>query len=195
MTPYGYFIILFLGLSQVCYGQISVGPRFGLNIADIKELSLPFSAENDFFNPKVSYHVGGFVKIPTAEKVYILGEVVYSRKGSRIRDQRGNRFNFQLNYLTVPTIIGFQINDWSLFFGTELGFRLGTRRSNSLVDVGLVGGAKYYIAEKFQLGLRFIQGLSALNNTGLVDGGGVTGLNRLRNQTWQLSLSYDLIQF
>ena len=175
------------------FGQISIGPKVGLNIADIKELSLPFSADNDFFNPKISYHIGGFIKIPTTEKTFLLGEIIYSRKGSRLRDQRGNRFNFELNYLTLPTLIGFQLNDWSLFFGTELGIKVGDERLNSVIDFGIVGGARYYIADKIQLGLRFIQGLTALNNTGLVDGGGVTGLNRLRNQVWQLSLSYDLI--
>ncbi len=181
-------------LCSSSFGQISIGPRIGTNISDIKELSLPFSADNDLFNPKISYHIGGFIKVPTSEKVFLLGEVVYSRKGSRLRDFLGNRFNFRLDYLTIPTLIGIQINDWSVVFGTEIGFNVGEDRLNSAIDAGLVGGAKYYIENRVQLGLRFIQGLSALNNLGLTDGGGATGLNQLRNQTWQLSISYDLIE-
>lgn len=166
-----------------------------MNIADVKELGLPFSADNNLFNPKVSYHAGGFIKIPTSEKVFVLCEIVYSRKGSRLRDLLGNRFNFQLNYLSIPTLVGIQINEWSILFGTEFGLNVGKDRLNSAVDIGLVGGGKFYIAEKVQLGLRFVQGLSALNNFGLTDGGGVTGLNKLKNQTWQLSVTYDLVEF
>ena len=165
-----------------------------MNISEIRELGLPFSSGSNLFNPKVSYHVGAFVKIPSSEKVYLQGEVIYSRKGSRLRDQTGNRLNFRLNYLTIPVLVGIQLNDWSLLFGTEVGIKVGDQRANSLIDFGLAGGCSYYFSENLQLGLRIIQGLSALNNLGFNDGGGVTGLNQLRNQTWQLSLTYDLIK-
>ncbi len=93
----------------------------------------------------------------------------------------------------MPILIGIQINDWSVIFGTELGINVGEDRLNSTFDIGLVGGGKYYISKKTQLGLRFIQGLTALNNVGLSDGGGITGL-RLSNQAWQISLTYDLVE-
>ncbi len=188
-------ICILTALSSSCLSQITIGPRAGANITDVKELDLPFSGSNNFFNPKFSYHIGGFVKIPASEKIFILGEIVYSRKGSRLRDLSGNRLNFRLDYLTLPLLIGIQINDWSVLFGTEFAFNVGKNRLNSIVDIGIVGGVKYYIPEKVQLGLRFVQGLSALNNFGPTDGGGVTGLNRLRNQTWQLSVSLDISQF
>lgn len=186
-------IVLFV--STVCQAQITVGPRVGLNVADIKEFGLPFSGGADFFNPKISYHAGAFIQIPTSEKVFLLGELIYSRKGSRLRDQNGNRFNFQLNYLSLPALIGIQINDWAVIFGTELGLKVGESRLNSRVDVGLVGGLKYYTSDRTQLGLRFIQGLTSLNNVGIADGGNITGLNKLKNQTWQISLTYDFQKF
>ena len=189
------YLFFSMAISVFCHAQITIGPRIGFNISDIKEFGVPFASDNNLFNPKISYHAGAFVKLPTSKKVFILGEIVYSRKGSRLQDQLGNRFNFRLNYLSMPTLVGIQINEWSVIFGPEFGLNVSEKNPNSDLDISLVGGFKYYSSKKMQLGLRFIQGLTALNNLGLSDGGGITGFNKLRNQTWQISLSHDLFEF
>jgi len=188
------FMVLWV-LPTILFGQIEIGIRGGLNIADISEFGSAFSGGSDFFNPKASFHVGGFAKVPVTERVFLLGELIYSRKGSRLRDSFGNRSNFRLNYISMPILVGFQINDLSILFGTESGLN-ANNDGNSAAEFGLSAGLKYYLRDKLQVGFRFVQGLTAINNIRLSDNSGnPVGFGRPRNQLWQLSVTRDLISY
>ncbi len=189
------FALILLLVSCQAMAQIDVGIRAGLNVSDIKEKGVAFS-NDDFFNPKVSYHLGVFSKIPTTERVFILTEAVYSRKGSRLRDFTGNRSNLNFSYLSVPILAGLQFNDWSVVFGPQLSFGVDSDVLDTNTEFSLVLGGKYYLDDRTQLGLRYVQGLTALNRITFVDSsGGAQGVGRLTNQLIQISLSYDLYSF
>ena len=188
-------IILSTLLFRESFSQITLGPRYGLNIADVRESGAPFAGDDDLFNPKLSYHFGVMTKIPTTDRVFLQGELLYSRKGSRLRDQLGNRVNLRLNYVTLPLLIGLQFNDLSVLFGAESGLVIGENKPKSSFDFGIVGEVDYYVGQRNQVALRFVQGVTLLNNLGISDTSGLSGFSQLRNQLWQLSIIHELVEY
>lgn len=150
---------------------------------------------------RFSGHAGVFLEIEYSDKFSFQPELLYSsqgfqfssdlqaiQNGGNTSDQNDFRTNVQLNYLTVPVLTKFALNDrLSLDFGPQVGFLLNQvtkiknldQRDNTLadnrtsisgdfqLDYGAVAGLSYEINDVFSVEPRFYLGLrNRLNGLG-----------------------------
>lgn len=142
---------------------------------------------------RFSGHAGVFLEIEYSDKFSFQPELLYSsqgfqfssdlatiQNGGNISDQNDIRTNVQFNYLTVPVLTKFALNDrLSLDFGPQVGFLLNQvtkiqyldQRDNTIpdnrssvagdfqLDYGAVAGLSYEINDDFSVEPRFYIGL------------------------------------
>lgn len=137
---------------------------------------------------KTGIHIGGFINYPmNADKFSIQPEVLFSMKGSR---EEGVKENF--NYLTVPVMVQYSINDKVYAeAGPELGFLLSataTDKSGSedimsddlnRIDFGLAIGLGYRFQPNISATARYTSGLSS-----------ITKEAGIKNNVFQIGLAY-----
>lgn len=162
---------------------------------------------------RLGYHAGVFSIINLTDKIVLNPELLFSNKGYKFEGINGGDLsgggNVHLNYINLPVLAGYQINDRiTVLAGTELGylvsarskFTVGATRDVSGIwsnnfDIGTVVGAKYSIVEKVSVGLRYTHGfLSVIERVPLTDvqGNPVENNARYQNRTLQLSAEYAL---
>lgn len=159
-----------------------------MNIANIRQAGNIGGVGSGFYNPLFTHHIGVFGKLPFSEKAFLQPEINYSRKGSKPQDQIGNRFSLNLNYFTIPVLLGFQFDDLSVHFGPQVEF-LAEFEALDQVEVSLAGGLQYYLSDQTQVGFRFIHGLSPIGSAFFTDSTGApSGGVKLYNYLVQLSI-------
>lgn len=71
---------------------------------------------------KIGFHVGAFATIMFTENMGLQPEILYSVQGSEI-DEDGADATFNVNYLTVPVLFRYNINEMiHLHAGPQIGF-------------------------------------------------------------------------
>ncbi len=168
-------------------------------------------------NPRFSGHFGGFVSVRYSRKFALRPELLYSSQGFQFNTDLafiegggtddGNDFKtaVQSNYLTVPLLGDFSLNDrFSLQFGPQFGFLLNevTKLKNFEgldggaldekrsvngdfeLDYGVAAGVSYHLNEEWAVSGRIYQGVRNRLNNGA--GGDVQNFNTV----FQVSLNY-----
>lgn len=189
---------------------IKAGPNYASVVGDLTE-GIKF---------RFSGHAGVFIESEFTDKFALQGELLYSSQGFQFSsdlqalenggvtfDDNDFRTNVQLNYLTVPVLGKFALNDrLAVEFGPQFGFLLNQvskiknldERNNSDVpedrtstpgnfqlDYGVVAGLDYEISDKLSIEPRFYIGLRNRLN-------GLGGQLQNYNVVIQVSASYLL---
>lgn len=165
---------------------------------------------------RFSGHGGIFLEIDFSEKFKLQPEVLYSSQGFQFStdlaaiqnggtaaDDNDFRTNVQLNFLTIPILGKFALNDkWDVEFGPQFGFllnqvtkiksldespnvdadRSGSISGNFQLDYGAAVGLEYKLTDNLSVSPRFYVGLRNRLN-------GLAGAQNY-NAAIQLSLNY-----
>lgn len=177
----------FLNTSEAISQDTRFGVKAGLNYSSI------VGDLTDGLKFRFSGHGGIFIESEFTRKFSLQTEVLYSSQGFQFSsdlqsienggvtfDENDFRTNVQLNYLTVPILGKFALNDrLNVEFGPQFGFLLNqgskiknldeiddTAPDNRMVtagrfqlDYGVVAGLNYAIGDKLSIEPRFYIGL------------------------------------
>lgn len=208
-------LLLFLSFAITLNAQqTSFGVKAGLNyssvVGDLTE-GIKF---------RFSGHAGVFLEVEFTDKFSFQPELLYSSQGFQFSsdlntiensggttDQNDFRTNVQFNYLTVPILGKFALNDrLDVEFGPQFGFLLNQvtkiknldQRDDTLadnrtstsgdfqLDYGVVAGVGVKINERFSVSPRFYMGLRNRLN-------GALGTVQNYNVALQLSVNYSIL--
>ncbi len=135
---------------------------------------------------------GLFVARPISDKVELELQFLFSQKGSRKtpNPEKGDHtlYNLRVNYVDMPLLIGYRLQDFLFFGGPLVGARVGEvtekdqngsipqagRPSFKAYDVGVHAGMEYALSERWNFQLRFSNSIlpareftgSTVNNRG-----------------------------
>lgn len=107
---------LVCGFFVVNAQNITIGPKAGLNVTNISNIS---GNKN-----KLSIHVGAFAEWRVNDFFGIQPEIVYSRQGFRWKDD-GYKVKNRVNYLNIPILAKlYVLDELSVDLGPQIGFAL-----------------------------------------------------------------------
>ena len=155
----------------------------------------------------IGFHLGGFVDIKIAEKLYIQPELLYSTQGSKFNlvvNNEGTDFDtentFKLAYMNIPVMFKYYVAEkFSLEAGPQIGFLVDSKLEVNVfgqsvsqdakdlfesVDFGFNLGAGYDITKKFSAGVRYNFGLTNVMKTESGDN------SKIKNSVFSLSVGY-----
>ncbi|TGE05211.1 porin family protein [Hymenobacter fodinae] len=186
--------LLLTGLAGAAQAQsnVSLGLKAGGSLSS-------FSGEQASNHKSiVGFHAGAFANIGFTRLFAFQPEIMYSRKGAKFPP-----FNFttHLDYIDVPLV--FHINVEGLFFeaGPQVGFLVSAKNkagnastdvkpAYNTVDAGYVAGLGYQRKTGLGVGLRYNGGITNVEKS--FNTGGTTVQNNIRNNVFQLYLTYSL---
>jgi len=199
--------VLAISFISVGFSQTLVGIKAGGSITNItlnQQYKSLLNTEN-----RIGYQLGLFVQRAISENIFMRTELAYTLKGYKSHDKLTNREGrVGLNYISLPLLLGYQLNpNFSAFLGPELS-TLGPVRAGSggrrnrldnifnyeRLDIGLSAGIMYTLTPKLGLDLRYTYGLSKILIMDLTDAqGNRTGqAQQKNNKALSLSVNYYL---
>ena len=203
-------LFFLLSPSKIRSQETRFGVKAGLNYSSI------VGDLTDGITFRFSGHGGVFLEIEFSEKFAFRPELLYSSQGFQFSSDLfaidgndptdGNKFrtNVQLNYLTVPLVAKFSLNErYSVEFGPQFGFLLNqvtkiknldegddspsngrsTISGNFQSDYGMAVGLGIRLNEQFSVSPRFYLGLRNRLN-------GIEGNLQNYNVAIQVSVNY-----
>ena len=185
-------------LSTICstaFAQVELGIKAGPMLSRSYVNSSNDMIGTGFIDAKISFLVGGFVRLPISPKLGLQAELLYSRKGDEFRN---------LDYVSLPLMLQYE------FFpklraeaGVEVGYLLsiddgifmGIFEAHPFygrMDVGLNAGLSYDVLEKLNIGLRYNLGVYDIFRPDIMPGFGSPTVDDsdVKNHTLQLSVGY-----
>lgn len=183
------FSAITLLFSVLAYAQPSIGIKGGLNLANMSGDEL----EDNSIRP--SFHLGAYATFNFGDKLGFQPEILYNSVGTKYTDPDGGDVNFVLNYISIPLMLNFNVNDmialqagpqFSLLSSAEAKFDGGSIDFKDFLkgnDFGLNFGAMLNFG-KLNATARYCLGLSNIDDTG--------GSGELKNGVIQISLGYRL---
>lgn len=181
--------MMLIGAYGFTQAQISGGIKGGLNFANQEYSSDGFSISPD---SRTAFHFGAFAVINFSDNLGLQPELLYSAKGSEF-DISGTSFEQKFNYLDVPILVRYSINEMiSLHAGPQISLLMsaeddeGTDISDSVTgtDFGLSFGGQVDLPMGLVGGLRYNLGLSNIDDSN--SGGDV------KNRVFQIYVGYKL---
>jgi hypothetical protein len=186
-------ILFFLSILSVSvYAQgVSGGVKLGLNLAN-QTLSGNGYTSSPSFLPGI--HAGGYLTLMFTEHLGLQPEVLYSGQGAK-----NGSYSLKLNYITVPVLIRFNVNDLlSFHLGPQIGVLASAKAKNgsdsqdvkdayTSTDLGVAVGGAIDLPMGLNFNLRFIKGLSDIND---VDSPSYD--YKQKNYNIQISIGYKL---
>jgi hypothetical protein len=185
------------------------GLKGGWNISTISDL--PSDWEDIDLDPNHSFHIGAFAEFGFSENWALVGEALFSGKGSLISIQDSaimvDESTIKLNYLTFPVLLQYRLGPIALQAGPEFGFQIDRDVDGDVkigildpdfwdqkFDLSMLGGATMNFGNVF-VGARYGISLSKLAEVTIVDH---TGMNERKgtygkNSFWQFSIGLRLI--
>lgn len=149
------------------------GVKAGLNIAseDVEDAST---------NPRTGIHLGLFAEWMIGNKVDFQAELLYSMQGGKYK-YSSTTYTDKLDYITVPLMFKIYVNrnrSFSIDVGPQLGYMISAKYSNGSTttniydkdnmnkfDASLGIGISYKFDSGFDLGLRFVAGMTKITDT------------------------------
>jgi len=171
-------ILILLALPFISPAQdIRYGVKAGLNLAN-------YQGEDNGGRFKAGAYSGLFVNYKFTDMFAIQTELVYSQQGSRDHID-GNSVTTSLDYLTVPVLMQFSLNNFDQFIfvlGPQVGYLLdskvktevGTEHDKSIYedfDFGIIAGIEYEFSDHFLINTRYYYGLIKFFNQSEVNSG------------------------
>lgn len=187
-------IISLYGFSQA---ELAIGIKAGPNFASI-DTKAP---AGQTYKSRTGFHGGAFALIKLT-KIGIQPEILFSQQGSKIRVNNQD-FDANYNYFNIPIIIKlYTIAGINLQAGPQFGFvtkaeqefltASGTKSTADIKDqlkgseISLALGAGWDLPFGLTIDGRYNLGLSKINDA--------AGSQQAKNQVWQVSLGYKIIQ-
>jgi hypothetical protein len=157
------------------FGQINVGIKAALNVANVKNLRSDAT-------PRVGFNGGVFTQINLTKKVILQPAILFSSKGHKYpANQFSAAGRLQLNYIAIPLMAGFKPGKKMLILiGPEFSFltnanstfnghKQNTTNLYRKFDLGIDVGATYTIKNGFGLELGYNYGFEDLMNVTFTD--------------------------
>lgn len=176
-------------LGAVAYGQgISGGVKAGLNLANQTFSGNGYTTSPSFLP---SIHAGGYVTLMFTEHFGLQPEVLYSAQGAKSGDEK-----YKLGYVTVPVLVRYNVNSLISFHaGPQFGVLASAKHTYGSndedikdqvkgSDLGVAMGMGIDLPMKLNFAVRFIKGLSDINDT--------SSTVKQKNYNLQLSVGYRL---
>lgn len=124
-------ILITLFVVNFSYSQVRLGLKAGGNLASL----------NGFNESKMKFgiHAGPVIRIDLAKLLFIQPELLYSLKGTQSATSRyGYNTKVDLNYLTLPVLVGFRDGqNFAIRLGPEIGRLLSgkTKDNGTTTDI------------------------------------------------------------
>ncbi|MEQ8927532.1 MAG: porin family protein [Fulvivirga sp.] len=173
-----------LGAIYSVNAQVTVGAKAGLNFANVDT--------EGSTDARTAFHFGGFGVIMFSDNLGLQPELLYSAQGFE-QDFSGSTFEAKINYLNVPLLVRYNINEMiSLHAGPQLGFLLsaededGNEFDDNLkgTDLSFSIGGQVDLPAGFVGGVRYNLGLSDIND--------FDGASESKNRVFQLYVGWKL---
>lgn len=170
-----------LSMSTVFAQGFGVGLKGGLNFSSIDGIE-----DN---SSRTGFHFGAYGRVNLTKSLGIQGEALYSIQGSKATI--GNvKETIDANYLNVPILL--RISPLPIL-NFHVGPQFGILLSESEIaadtfkgsDVSLAVGAGIDLPLGLNFALRYVKGLSDISDVG--------GTDSFKNNTFQVSVGFDLI--
>ncbi|MEM7486723.1 MAG: porin family protein [Bacteroidota bacterium] len=180
-----FFLLIFLlvvGLTDINAQELGLGIKGGFNFSDI---SGDIAGDTGYLT---RYHFGVVAEVPISDKFSFQPELLYSGQGYTLNDDR-----VDLDYLSMPLVGKYYVTKGlSLEAGPQIGLLLSAEEEEdntdvkdffSSVDVGVNLGVGYKFENGLNFNVRYIVGLSDINDRDGLDA-------KIRNGVAQLSIGY-----
>ena len=184
-----------LTFCSTAYAQVELGLKAGPMLSRSYVNSSNDMIGTGFIDAKISFLVGGFVRLPISPKLGLQAELLYSRKGDEFRN---------LDYVSLPLMLQYE------FFpklraeaGVEVGYLLGiddgldrgifeSHPFYRRMDAGLNAGLSYDVLDRLNIGLRYNLGVYDIYRPDIMPGFGSPTVDDsdVKNHTLQLSVGY-----
>jgi len=126
-------LLFFITLLSMQAQEIKYGVKSGLNYVTVIEEG------TSQFNPKLSFHAGGFLELVISKQFSLQPELIYSSQGAKseiIESLSTNvmnvftksKINLKLNYINMPILSKFYVfKRLSLELGPQIGFLVSSK--------------------------------------------------------------------
>lgn len=168
-------ILVVIFATSVTFAQTKPqwGIKAGLNIAseDVDEAST---------KPRTGIHLGVFAEWTIGNMVDFQPELLYSMQGGKYK-YSSTTYTDKIDYITLPLMFKFYVNQhrsFSIDVGPQFGYMVSAKYSNGSTttniydrdsmnkfDASLGFGISYQLEGGFDLGLRFVAGLTKMTDT------------------------------
>lgn len=189
-------ILLAVTILMVCtakaqFSDFTYGVKGGLNVTNLSKIDV---------DNKISYHVGAFAEWSISERFSIQPELVYSRQGCQVYDDKDNYIKTRVNYLNLPILAKFYVMEGlSIELGPQVGYVIGEKAKvkeagkSSINDLKHVKPFDLSVAAGVAYSMDNII-LSARYNFGFTDvfEKDKMGNTNNQNRVFQLSVGYRL---
>ena len=154
------FALLFAPLFM--FAQIGIGVKAGANFCDI-------NTDQYSTNSATNFHAGAYANLKLSDNFGITPEVLWSTHGADLDD-----VEFKTNNITVPVMLRWRIfkplsleagPQWTLLTKAKSGGKDVTDDLNSST-FGVAFGALVHLPLGFNVGARYVIGMSDLSTTG-----------------------------
>jgi hypothetical protein len=190
MKKISLFVIFVLMLACSAYAQgVSGGLKAGLNVANQKFTNIP-GINTD---PRVGYHVGGFLSCMFSEAFGVQPELLFNSVGSKV-NYSGTSTALRYSYLTLPVMFKYNpVPIFNIHAGPQISTLLAAKQvqgshsetipNTKPVEFSVAVGAGLELPMGFTAAVRYNVGLSDIND----DNSSSTQIN---NNYLQLSVGY-----
>jgi len=207
-------LLIILATAGIAFVQAQENVQFGLK-SGLNFASLNGDSSDEInLDPRIGFHIGGFVEIPVSEKFSFQPELLYSTQGAKLKDTDDFGAGlgdveidgvFKLDYINIPLMAKFYAAEgFSIEAGPQIGFLVSSesetdatfnngqtisnkedlKEFTSSIDFGINLGIGYKLESGLNFGARYNLGLSNVN-----DGDGSGGVKD-RNGVFQISIGY-----
>ena len=199
-------LLLCLCIGESAYAQLSIGPKFGLNLFRVNTQS---SIVNDLFEYKYGGVVGFFAKYAVSSKFSVQSELLYSQQGYKEKAYYVSNMDSPAEECTlkstthcfnIPILMKFYpYEGFNLEVGPQVGFNIAQNRSFSTssslaseedlfddpsfktVDFAVILGLGYEFNNRITTSLRYNLGLTPMTDE---------LFGKAYNRGFQLSVGY-----
>ncbi len=175
-------------ISALAYAQPAIGLKGGLNLANV-------SGDVEDNSIRTAFHLGAYATIKFGDKLGFQPEILYNSIGTKIKDPDLGDVDFVMNYISVPLMVNYYINDMlalqagpqiSFLSSADLKFDGGSIDFKDFIkgnDMGLNFGAMLNFG-KLNATARYCLGLTNIDDTDSPD--------TVKNGVIQISLGFRL---
>ena len=175
-------VVMFATFSASAQG-VGFGVKGGLNMSSLD------GVQNG--SGRTGFHAGAYLRVKLGG-IGLQPEAYYSIQGSKI-DAGTVKQTINANYLNVPVLLRFNpVPILNFHIGPQFGILMGADQEGTDIkdtlkssDLSAAVGAGLDLPFGLNVTLRYVKGLSGIN-----DGGG----NSVKNNTFQVSVGYDLVK-
>jgi len=193
------FTALCMILSTTVWSQTSFGVRTGVNFASAQFVTDGVKLSS---TTKAGLNIGVFANFALKERLSLQPELSFSQMGTKLEDI--DEESQTLNYISLPVMAKYAINNWGIFAGPQLSFLTSAKakyegETESIseyyksTDFSLVFGTDYSISKKLFVGARYQLGVT---NIGVEPKDEYEyeydqPTNKMRNRNFTLSIGYS----